>query len=207
MKKNSKTNKCKKNFEIPLNPAKDINITRFTCLRFARQVSPPYIKGSTGQRGYTGSTGSKGSKGEPGADVKKFWCNLGSQNVITKRELSTKKNVILLDPGRKTWRQAYNICESICGALYFPSTRTENNEVYAIMWNYGSIWIRISDEEREGTWKDPDNKESLTFTNWYWSQPDSYGGDHDWGTMSKYSGQWYADSDSGTNSYIVCELT
>ena len=42
LKKNPKTNNCKKNFEIPLNSAKDINITRFTCLRFARQVSSPY---------------------------------------------------------------------------------------------------------------------------------------------------------------------
>ena len=44
LKKNPKTNNCKKNFEIPLNSAKDINITRFTCLRFARQVSPPYFQ-------------------------------------------------------------------------------------------------------------------------------------------------------------------
>ena len=40
LKKNQKTNNCKKNFEIPLNPAKDMNIARFTCLRFA----PPYGK-------------------------------------------------------------------------------------------------------------------------------------------------------------------
>ena len=51
LKKNSKTNNSKKNYEIPLNPAKDINITRFTYLRFARQVSSvtsvdssPYLK-------------------------------------------------------------------------------------------------------------------------------------------------------------------
>ena len=44
LKKNPKTNNCKKNFEILLNPSKDINITRFTCLRFAREVSPPYIE-------------------------------------------------------------------------------------------------------------------------------------------------------------------
>ena len=30
LKKNPKTNNCKKNFEISLNPAKDMNITRFT---------------------------------------------------------------------------------------------------------------------------------------------------------------------------------
>jgi len=43
LKKNAKTNNCKNNFELPLNPAKDMNITRFTCLRFARQVSSPYF--------------------------------------------------------------------------------------------------------------------------------------------------------------------
>ena len=39
LKKNPKTNNCKKNFEIPLNPGKDMNITRLTSLRFAWQVS------------------------------------------------------------------------------------------------------------------------------------------------------------------------
>ena len=43
LEKNAKTDSCKHNFEIPSNPPKDMNITRFTCLRFARQVSPPYL--------------------------------------------------------------------------------------------------------------------------------------------------------------------
>ena len=42
LKKNPKTNKCKTNFEITIIPVKYIDITRFTCLRFARQVSSPY---------------------------------------------------------------------------------------------------------------------------------------------------------------------
>ena len=99
-------------------------------------------------------------------ELSKRWCNLGPQNVIAKKVLSTKKSVILIDSD-KTWREAYNICKSICGAMYFPSTRIENKEVAALVEKHGAswIWLRISDEEREGHWKDPDNKESLTFTN------------------------------------------
>ena len=99
------------------------------------------------------------------------------------------------------------ICESICGAMYFPSTLTENNEVQAIIKNYGYIWIRISDAEKEGTWKDPDNKEVLTFTNWDSGQPNNSGGDQHWGFMRSSDGEWGDADDSYALSYIVCELT
>ena len=42
LKKNPKINIQKKNFENPLVSDKDIKTVRFTCLRFARQVSSPY---------------------------------------------------------------------------------------------------------------------------------------------------------------------
>lgn len=122
------------------------------------------FKGERGETGITGSTGEKGAKGEPD-----YGCNLESQNVIVTKVLSTTKRVILIKPDDfKTWKQAYNICKSICGSMYFPSTRIEMNEVVALMKNHGvswGIWLRISDEEKEGHWKDPDNKEELTFTN------------------------------------------
>ena len=74
-------------------------------------------------------------------------------------KVSTEKNVILIKrDSEKTWRQAYNICKSICGAMYFPSTFIENNEVRAgknNLYLYSTIWLRISDEEREGHCKDP----------------------------------------------------
>ena len=91
--------------------------------------------------------------------------------------------------------------------MYFPSTRTENNEVYAIIEDYGHIWIRISDAEKEETWKDTDGKEILTFTNWRSGQPNNYDGDEHWGYMYSYDGKWYDDDDSYTVSSIVCELT
>ena len=54
----------------------------------------------------------------------------------------------------------------------------------------------------------PDNKESLTFTNWppYRNQPDNYGGREHWGYM--YSdGDWFDGSDTVTCSHLVCELS
>ena len=90
--------------------------------------------------------------------------------------------------------------------MYFPSTLTENNEVLAILQKNGSnwIWIRISDE---GTWKDPDNKEVLTFTNWDSGQPDNNGGSQSWGYLRSDDGKWGDDGDTGSFSSIVCELT
>ena len=91
--------------------------------------------------------------------------------------------------------------------MYFPSTRTENNEVQAIIKNYDWIHIRISDAEKEGTWKDPDNKEVLTFTNWHSDQPNNLHGDQHWGFMYSYDGTWYDYDASDTCPYILCELT
>ena len=165
------------------------------------------IPGEKDAPGVKKTPGSKGQKGEFGRQ----WCNsqwLDSQNVITKNRLSTGKNVILIEPNEgKTWKEAKNICELICGDLYFPSTLAENNELLAIMKknNFGRIFIRISDEENEGTWKDPDNKEVLTFNNWWKTQPDG-GRRQNFGLMY-YDGKWGDCSDFNTYSHIVCELT
>ena len=172
-------------------------------------------KGSKGQRGDTGysgsrgSTGEKGAKGEPGKDGL-MWCNLESQNVIATKVLSTKKRVISIKPDEdKTWKQANNTCKSICGSMYFPSNRIEMNEFNAFMKNHEvwNIWLRISDEEREGHWKDPDNKEELTFTNWWFlGEPDNSRGKEHWGAMY-FDGNWFDADDTFTLPYLACELT
>merc|ERR1712131_47546 len=91
----------------------------------------------------------------------------------------------------KTFKQANSICESVCGAMYFPSSLAENNEVFAIKKKHTNalIWIRISDEEKEKVWKDPDNKEMLTFTNRSSDQPNNYDGKQHWGSMMS-DGKW-----------------
>ena len=166
------------------------------------------LTGDQGPRGSKGSTGAKGAKGGPPSNV---WCNLGTQNVITTDRLSTGKNIILIKPnGNKTWKEAKNICELICGNLYFPSTLAENNEVFAMMQknDSGQIFIRISDEENEGNWKDPDDKEVLTYSNWYSNQPNGGRGENFGLIMENWYdyGKWYDKSDTYRTSSIVCEF-
>ena len=171
----------------------------------------PGVKGERGDDGVDGTAGVKGEKGEPGSIPSPKWCNLGSKNVITESLLSTNKNIILLKPndGKKTFKEAKKICQRICGAMYFPSTLSENNEVSAIVQKNGNnwIWIRISDKEEEGTWKDPDNKEVLSFTNWNSGQPDNNGGSQSWGYLRSDDGKWGDDGDTSEYTNIVRELT
>lgn len=178
-------------------------------------------KGDSGSDGNDGLTGLKGAKGGP-ATIPSFltypWCFSNEkqwylEKIKVKRVLSTKKNIILLSGLSKTFKQAKTFCESICGALYFPSSCAEMNEVLSLMSKHriGSIWLRISDEEKEGTWKDPDNKESLTFTFWKrdHGEPDNrYGREH-WVTMLNPSAQfgnyglWTDESHLHTKSHMI----
>ena len=67
------------------------------------------------------------------------------------------------------------------------------------------IWLRISDAEEEGIWKDPDNKEILTFTTWAPRQPDNSGGHENYG-IYWYAGKWNDGNVGHGCSYILCEL-
>ena len=179
-------------------------------------AGPPGPIGPPGQKGDRGLTGAKGDPARSGSPIPsrvpptrspthQGWCNLALATVIIKTVLSTKKNIILVKPySSKTFKEAKNLCESMCGAMYFPSTLAENNEVSGIT-KY-RIWIRISDEEKEEVWKDPDDKEALTFANWDSGQPNNgWGGQH-CGYMNN-DGKWGDDNDKTSLDYIVCELT
>ena len=167
-----------------------------------------------GPVGPMGPAGTCGISREPDIVMKepsREWCNLDMVNVIIKTVLSTSKKVALLKPSeKKSFYHAKSICESICGNLYFPSTLVENNVVRFIAEENGApeydIWLRLSDHEEEGVWKDPDNKETLTFTNWANPQPDNFNGYEHFG-MFWYSGKWNDVIQSRGASYILCELT
>ena len=142
------------------------------------------------------------------------WPNLESYTVITTKVLWTMKKIILLQSnGTNSFGKAKGTCESICGAMYFPSSLAEIKEVAQIMKNHAKtdnfwIWIRLSDQEKEGEWKDPDNKEILTFTNWSSGHPNNRNGRQHWGYMwSNWAGRWGALSDGGSTYHIACELT
>ena len=59
--------------------------------------------------------------------------------------------------------------------------------------------------KKEGVWKDPDNKEVLTFTNWAQGQPDNYRDNENYG-MFWYSGKWNDAPAAYSVSYILCEF-
>ena len=108
----------------------------------------------------------------------------------------------------KTFKESSSICNSICGLLYFPATIEENNEVRSIaeLNNVrGGLWIRISDKDVEGVWKDAENRESLSFFNWSDGQPNNWR-DQDYGYM--HSAGFWADA-NGLDGYIhlLCELS
>ena len=138
---------------------------------------------------------------------------LGLYDIITRAVLSTKKNLILLKTHqRNSFDQAKGICELISGFMYFPSSLAEIKTVAKIMKNHQKadnywIWIRLSDQETEGIWKDPDNKEILTFTNWSSGEPNNRGGRQHWGFMwSNWGGRWGDLSDGDSTYHIACEL-
>ena len=110
---------------------------------------------------------------------------------------------------KKSFFQAKSVCESICGNLYFPSTLSESLIARNIAREHGApdknIWFRISDEDKEGIWKDPDNKEVLMFTNWVPRQPDNYRGNENYGIFW-HAEKWNDAPAAYGVSYILCEL-
>ena len=200
----------------PVGPPGEVGLTGF-----------PGIKGESGSKGDPGQMGDdgdpgvdgiKGQKGESGPSG--GWCNLGlAGKIITKKVLSTSKNIIMLKPdSAKTFYEAERLCKDICGNMYFTSSLAENNEVFDIArkapsfktdLNYGDIWLRLSDKETEGTWKDPENREILTFKNWNQkseSQPNNYGGVQHYACFQGSDGKWNDVSASTTMPHVICEL-
>lgn len=191
-------------------------------------VGPPGEPGLTGFPGIKGESGSKGDPGQKGDCAtsdndeikegksepanKRDWCNLSNAGEIkAKAVLSTSKKVIMLKPDEsKTFNEAQSICKNICGKIYFPSTLAENNAVNEIARKNGAvgtdIWLRLSDAETEGIWKDVENREKLTFTNWEEGQPNNHGGDQHYACFQQITGTWGDLSDHQARRHVICEL-
>ena len=184
-------------------------------------VGFPGEKGSRGESGLTGEPGRKSDcltsdNDEINERTRKSannrgWCNLPGVigEIITKTVLSTSKNIIMLKQGdRKTFHKAESLCKSICGSIYFPSSLAENNEVIDIARKGGSgdIWIRLTDEEAEGIWKDPENRDYLTFNNWEEGQPNNYDNEQHHAAFTGDLGKWNDSPAASAMIHVICEI-
>ena len=149
------------------------------------------------------------------------WCNLDNYDVAVQQRLNSSKDIIVVDElDDKTYEEAKRVCEIICGRLYFPSTLKENDEVQSVikrlvnhtwLYHYGNIWLRMTYNETDGTWYDPDNKEDLTFLNFdRHDRIREYAGfmEHHVIMDIEYDGKWWSRAGIQKHSpYVVCEPT
>lgn len=121
--------------------------------------------------------------------------------------LTTDKKVLLV----KSYADIYTakrVCDGVCGTVFLPESFAENQEAaeFLLMQAYRYAWIRASDRNEEGVWKDFETLEDLEFTNWRSGQPDDYDEREDYALLDKGDGDW-ADVRYGRGGVsILCEL-
>ena len=179
-------------------------------------------KGDPGIHGQMGSKGDRGEKGECKVKNNPGWCYLDKFYLEAKAKKytyffekvpSTSKHIIVIESSEgKKFTETLFLCSSICGRMFLPTSKKENDEIFSILGENNvkstirSAWIRISDEGTEGTWKDAENKMLVNFTNWASGQPNGKADStEDYGMMIT-DGKW-ADTVPSTIRYlIICEL-
>ena len=148
------------------------------------------------------------------------WCNLKSENVLGKAVFkSTSKKVLVIYPDRSiTVGMAYRTCSGVGGSLYFPSTRSEINEILQISrinrWSSWVIWIRISKKRYTNTWRDyevgdyEENGKNLAFTNWAKNEPKTVNLNTSLYAYMTADGQWHSTTSypSMPITHLLCEL-
>ena len=133
------------------------------------------------------------------------WCNLErnleSDLFILEKLVSTSKKIIFVDRYKGFFDTLF-FCKSICGRMFIPISQNENDEVHSIMKRNGAwdFFIRLTDSNKEGIWRDPETDEIANFTNWGYDESMS----ESYVLFSKKDGKWYETSDS--SSMVVCEL-
>ena len=123
-------------------------------------------------------------------------------------------------PSGKTNDQSRFLCAGICGRMFLPSSQKENDEVSSILRRNGvikSAWIRISDVDNKGIWRDIENNASVIFTNWASGHPNTslfqdprelanINPNSEWYSMLSFTRDYRNDKHSTKLNSIICEL-
>jgi GH25 family lysozyme M1 (1,4-beta-N-acetylmuramidase)/uncharacterized protein YraI len=105
----------------------------------------------------------------------------------------------------KSWSDAKSDCEAQGGHLLTITSEGENDFIKTLA-DSNKIWLGLTDEVSEGTWKWITG-EDILYTNWYPGEPNDYGSGEDYVEMY-IDGRW---NDIGppqfpsTTRYYVCE--
>ncbi|MHA2244675.1 MAG: lectin-like protein [Candidatus Hodarchaeales archaeon] len=106
----------------------------------------------------------------------------------------------------KTWAQARADCEAMGGHLVTITSSGENTFVDNNVASNNRVWIGLTDELIEGDWSKWITGESVTYENWYGSEPNNYGSVEDYVEMYAHisGGPWNDHSPTATH-YYICE--
>ena len=194
--------------------------------------------GPPGLTGPRGPTGHPGEAGIPGHTLAQFplnvqpsvlpwearWKMLSHPNWIDniiadvnfqQTTLQSSKKIVLIKR-KVNFNAAMRICQSIEGKVVLPVTVKETQEILNFILKHvgeKGAWLRISDEYKEGTWKDTfDPTEVVGFTHWFGSEPNNAHGIENNAVLNPYFwnqsngvGSWNDVRESG-NFYVVCEF-
>lgn len=82
-----------------------------------------------------------------------------------------------------TWQQAHNLAIAAGGELAAVRTSEEHDWAYRTFGGAQAVWIGLTDDGNEGTWRRPDGT-SGGYTNWAPGEPDNQGGAQNWAAIS-----------------------
>ena len=124
---------------------------------------------------------------------------------------TSKKIIAIRHPSTsigQSFHETFFFCKKICGKMVLPASQKESDELSTISKKYlMHFWIRFSDADKEGQWRDFGNNSVVNFTNWEIKQPASEA--HDFAYMNHYH-DGKLTSSYKSNQYIsaiVCELS
>uniref|UniRef100_A0A6I8PGA0 Collectin-12 n=1 Tax=Ornithorhynchus anatinus TaxID=9258 RepID=A0A6I8PGA0_ORNAN len=179
-------------------------------------VGEPGVPGPRGLPGLPGVPGLPGLKGPPGPP--------GPAGVVVPQALQREPTAAPEDNGcpphwknftdkcyyfateKEIFDDAKLFCEERSSHLVFINTREEQQWIKKQMVGRDSLWIGLTDSDREGEWKWLDGS-APEFTNWKNGQPDNWGRGHGPGEDCAgliYAGLWNDFQCEDINSFI-CE--
>ena len=206
----------------------------------AGSAGEPGRKGEPGVKGLPGPPGEAGLPGVSGSPCKNGissngltgpsigpwagrwkllstpnWVDYVTANNYQQKTLQSLKRIVLIKK-EVNFNAALRICETMGGKVLLPVSEKENKEILEFITKYledKGVWLRISDDYEEGTWRDTfDQTEWNGFKHWREYEPNNYGEKehnaviHPHRLINSRRGGTWNDVDDIANYNTICEF-